>query len=308
MLKKAVVIRSTGKQYLLEDDAGQTYDCIVKGKFRLQGLKLTNPVAVGDIVEFNSETYVIEKICERDNYIIRQSPKKKHAQQIIASNIDQALLLSTVSMPRTSTGFMDRFLITAEAYHIPTTILFNKKDIMDEKSAAEVGRLMEVYGEAGYPCYFISSLNHEGLDQITDLIKDRVSLLCGHSGVGKTTFINAIIPGLELSTRDVSSYTQKGMHTTTFAEMHKLPFGGKLIDTPGIKEFGVLDFSPEEVSHYYPEMRPFLEDCKFHNCLHLAEPACEVRAAVERGEISEERYLNYSRIVESVKNAIKPWE
>ncbi|NNC95498.1 MAG: ribosome small subunit-dependent GTPase A [Chitinophagales bacterium] len=308
MTEKVLVIKSTGKFYTVQNEDGKTYECTVKGKFRLKGLKLTNPVAVGDHVLIDTDSLVIEDILDRENYIIRQSPKKKHAEQIIASNIDQAILITTFSMPRTSTGFMDRFLITAEAYHIKSIILFNKADLLSESEISEVKERMKIYESAGYECYLISVIEEIGLEVLNQKLKNKITLLCGHSGVGKSSLINSLLPDKEIATREISDYSEKGLHTTTFAEMHDLPDGGKIIDTPGIKEFGVLDFDASEVGHCFPEMRDYLSDCKFHNCLHLDEPKCAVRQAVENDNISEERYKNYKKIVMDVKNEIKPWE
>jgi len=302
---KGRVLRSTGSSYLVRLDEGGQINCTVRGKFRLDEEKTTNPVAVGDsvIVEFTEG--VITEILPRTNYISRQSPRQKAARHIIASNIDQAFLIATIAQPRTSTGFIDRFLLAAEAYGIPAHIIFNKQDIIKGKDLKKQEEAASVYRKIGYPVHLVSALSENDVEQIRRLMKEKTTLISGHSGVGKSTLINAIHPDANLKTGDISEYHQKGMHVTTFAEMFELPFGGYVIDTPGIKEFGLLDIEPNEVSHYFREMRDLINDCKFNNCLHLNEPKCAVRQALEAGDIPEERYKNYLNILEDCETAKK---
>ncbi len=304
---KGRVLRSTGSWYNVRLEDGTLADCRVKGKFRLDEEKTTNPVAVGDYVEIEFEekeaTAVITEIKQRDNYISRQSPRLKQTRHIIASNLDQALLIATIAHPRTSSGFIDRFLLTAEAYHIPAHVIFNKQDLLSEKELKKQQQFADIYQTIGYPVHLISAMSGEGMSEMKDLMKNKTSLVSGHSGVGKSSFINAIHPQLNLKTGIISDYHQKGKHVTTFAEMFVLSFGGYVIDTPGIKEFGLLDIEPNEVSHYFREMRPLLNDCKFNNCLHENEPKCAVKEALIRGEIFEERYLNYLNILENCRES-----
>ena len=302
---KGKVFRSTGSWYSVKTDEGDFVDCRVKGKFRLDDLNNTNPVAVGDnvMIEFEdgTDTAVISEILPRQNYISRQSPRLKHARHIIASNLDQAFLIATVANPRTSTGFIDRFLVTAEAYHIKCHVIFNKQDILSEKEKVKQEKITNIYEQIGYPVHLVSANTGENIEVLKSLLENKTTLLSGHSGVGKSTLINAIHPDLDLKTSVISKSTQKGMHATTYAEMFALPFSGYIIDTPGIKEFGILDLEPEEVSHYFPEMLPLIGECKFNNCLHLDEPSCVVKEALDQGSICRERYKNYRNIVEDCK-------
>jgi len=301
------VFRSTGSWYSVVTNDGTIVDCRIKGKFRLDNLKSTNPVAVGDHVvielEDASDTAIIQEILPRGNYISRQSPRHKYARHIIASNLDQAFLIATVAFPRTSTGFIDRFLVTAEAYHINTHLIFNKQDLLSEKEKAKQENIITYYREIGYPVHLVSAQTGLNIDQLTNAMKNKTTLLSGHSGVGKSTLINVIHPGLDLKTSLVSKSTQKGVHATTYAEMFTLPFGGFIIDTPGIKEFSILDLEPEEVGHYFPEMVGLIGGCKFNNCLHLNEPNCAVKNALDCGTIHPERYKNYCNIVEDCKKS-----
>jgi ribosome biogenesis GTPase / thiamine phosphate phosphatase len=296
------VIRSTGKWYKIKTDDGQVVEARLKGKIRLQDLNTTNPVAVGDIVflEIDGADVMITGLEKRQNFIIRQSPSRRMFRHILAANIDQAFLLVTMSRPRTSSGFIDRFLISAEAYHIPTVIVFNKQDALTEKDKSKQDEMAEIYQDAGYEVVFVSSLLKTGIEQIKEMMKDKTTLLCGHSGVGKSTFANAIDESLNLKTKEVSSKYEKGVHTTTFAELFELPFGGSVIDIPGIKEFGVIDFKKEEVGHYLPEIAKYMSQCRFSNCLHQNEPDCAVKQAVNDGLISIERYHNYSNILSDI--------
>ena len=282
----------------------------VKGKLRLIDRRTTNPVNIGDkvIVEIEEDDAVIKEILPRENYIIRQSSRNRTAEHILACNLDQALIMATLAQPRTSTGFIDRFLATATAYHVPAVIVLNKMDLYDEEELLFADEMKSMYGKVGYGVILTSVNKQAGIGEIKNLMKDKISLLAGHSGVGKSTLINAIVPELNLKTAEIASYTEKGKHTTTFAEMFELPFGGFIIDTPGIKEFGILDFEEAEVSHYFPEMEKRLHDCKFHNCLHINEPGCAVKDAVENGEIAMSRYENYLSIIHELKTDEKIYD
>lgn len=304
------VVKSTGSWYEVHTEAGETVSCRLKGIFRLDESKDTNPVTVGDSVTIDNEDgdWMIVQIAERRNYIVRASPKHKHARQIIASNLDQCLLIVTMASPRTSTGFIDRFLLTAEAYHIPTHIVFNKQDVLDPKGLKKQEFVAEIYRNIGYPVYFTSTYTGEGTEGVMELLKDKTTLIAGHSGVGKSSLLNKLDPKLNLRTLEVSKMTGKGMHTTTFAEMHYTSFGGRIIDTPGVREFGLMAFLPEEISHYYVEMRPYIPLCKFNNCMHDNEPGCAVKQAYLDEKISEERYINYLTIMADYKANYKHWE
>lgn len=296
------VIKSTGSWYQVMDKSGNIFNSRIKGKFRMSGIKTTNPLAVGDTVDFELEegdTGVIKEIKERKNYIIRKSINLSKQAHIIAANIDQAFLVVTIANPRTSTGFIDRFLVTAEAYQIPVILVFNKSDLLDEGQKELQGGMIMIYEEIGYKCIAVSAKENENIDKIKVLMKNNTSLLSGHSGVGKSTLINTIEAGLELKTAEISSVHRKGMHTTTFAEMFPLKTGGFIIDTPGIKELGLVDIKKEEVSRYFPEMRERMDECQFNNCLHVNEPKCAIKEAVRRGEIFETRYESYLSILNS---------
>ncbi len=296
ILEAAIVMRSTGSWYLIRTKDGEEVEARIKGKFRIQGIKTTNPVAVGDRVDFTLEddsTGVITKIHPRKNYIIRKSVNLSKQAQIIACNIDRALLVVTISNPVTQTGFIDRFLITAEAYHIPVTIVFNKIDIYSEKDQLKLYELTIAYSKMGYHCMDVSAETGLGVAEIKKMLTDKTTMLSGHSGAGKSTLINKVDSNLELKTGDISESHFKGKHTTTFAEMFELEFGGFIIDTPGIKGLGIVDIEKEEISHYFLEMRALLPKCKFHNCQHLKEPSCAIKKAVETGSVEQFRYKNY---------------
>ncbi|MCK5400377.1 MAG: ribosome small subunit-dependent GTPase A [Flavobacteriaceae bacterium] len=299
-----IVYKSTGSWYTVKTLNGKIYECRIKGKFRLKGIKSTNPIAVGDYVEFeletktNTVTGVIHNIRERKNYIVRKSVKLSKQTQIIASNIDQVFLLITINNPPTFTSFIDRFLITAEAYSIKTILLFNKIDTYDEDTLLEVKYLAALYRKIGYECIGISAKTGKNIDKVKLLMKDKVSMFAGHSGVGKSTLINAIEPGLNLRTKEISSQHLLGKHTTTFAEMFDLSFDAKIIDTPGIKGFGVVDMDKEEVGDYFPEFFKLKKDCKYNNCLHVKEPKCAVKEALEKDEVAYSRYKSYLQILE----------
>ena len=306
----ALVIKSTGSRYLVR--AGdEIIECVLKGKIRLEGRKTTNPIAVGDIVEFNIESNgeaIIRDILPRKNYIIRKSINLSKQAQIIASNLDQAVLLATLVSPRTSLGFIDRFLITAEAYRIPAKIIFNKSDLLEAEQKAMQQQIITLYEKVGYECFVVSSFDKEQIKKLQELFRNKTTLVAGHSGVGKSTFINALEPSLTIKTGEISSAHSKGMHTTTFAELHELSFGGNIIDSPGIKELGLVEMKKEEVGHYFPEIREKMNECKFNNCLHVNEPKCAVLDAVEKGEISSERYSSYVGILNGEEMDWKEWE
>jgi len=297
---QGLVIKSTGSWYNVHGVDGNNYDCRIKGKFRIQGIQTTNPIAVGDIVEFemepNSDKGVIYKLHERKNYIIRKSINLSKQAQIIAANMDQAFLVVTLASPRTSLGFIDRFLATAEAYSIPAILIFNKLDLFHTEGLAILEEYKAIYEKLDYPCYSVSALAGTNIPLIESLLKDKTTLFSGHSGVGKSSLINALLPGRSIKTGDVSEATDQGKHTTTFAEMHTLPFGGYLIDTPGIRELGIFDIRPEELGHYFREMRALMNECRFNNCRHVNEPGCAVISAVETGDIEISRYESYLSI------------
>lgn len=293
---KGTVTKSTGSWYFVQDGSGQLFKARIRGKFRISNIQHTNPVAVGDSVDFEVDKdglAVITEIHERKNYIIRRSVNLSKRTHIIASNIDKAFLIVTINNPKTSLGFIDRFLVTCEAYHIPATIVFNKMDAYNAAQLNAVREYKSVYQKIGYETLEISAHTELNLEELKKELKGFTSLVAGHSGVGKSTLLNKLNPGLKLKTSEVSDFNQKGQHTTTFAEMYQWPFGGFCIDTPGIKEFGLVDMEKEEIQDYFPEIFRLKSECKFDNCLHLNEPKCAVSAAVESGEIAPSRYENY---------------
>ncbi|OWP62636.1 ribosome small subunit-dependent GTPase A [Hymenobacter amundsenii] len=303
-----IIVRSTGSWYVVREvSTGQMHHCRLRGKFKNQGLKVSNPLAVGDQVEFTVEEQtegagVIHHIAPRRNYIIRRSVHKTEHAHIVAANLDQALLVVTLASPATSFGFIDRFLVTAEAYHIPVTLLFNKTDLYDADLAEYQDQILHMYGRLGYPGLRCSAQNGEGLPDIDGLLDGKVSLLSGHSGVGKSTLINALVPDLDLKTAEISQFSDKGVHTTTYAEMLEVRPGTYLIDTPGIKELGLVDMKAGELAHYFPEMRALLGQCRYHNCQHLHEPGCAVREAVDKGRIALPRYDSYLSMQQAEDN------
>lgn len=285
----------------MKTDEGKLVECKIKGNFRLKGIRSTNPVAVGDHVHIilNQEgTAFISEIEDRKNYIIRRSSNLSKQSHILAANLDQCMLIVTVNYPETTTIFIDRFLASAEAYRIPVKLIFNKIDVYDEDDLHYMDSLIHLYTTIGYPCLKVSARTGEGIDAVREELKDKISLFSGHSGVGKSTLINAILPELDIKTGEISTYHNKGMHTTTFSEMFPLPDGGYIIDTPGIKGFGTFDMEEEEIGHYFPEIFKFSADCRFNNCTHRHEPGCAVRQAVEEHYISESRYASYLNMLE----------
>jgi ribosome biogenesis GTPase len=271
----------------------------------------TNPIAVGDVVEIvredgdaNANNAMITEIADRRNYIVRNSPHKKNQKHIVAANMDQAMLICTVKEPRTSNGFMDRFLVTAAAYHIPVVLVFNKKDIYKEKDLDKFAELQALYEDIGYKVLLVSAETQDGMEMLTEEMRNKTTLMSGHSGVGKSSLINRLLPGLDLRTKAVSGWSGKGLHTTTYAEMYDLPIGGKLIDTPGVREFGIVEISKPELSHYFLEMQPYITQCQFNNCLHMNEPGCAVKAAVDAGQIDVDRYVSYASILDSIQEEL----
>lgn len=313
-MDKGTVIKSTGSWYLVRNENNEIFDCRIIGKFRLDGLILTNPVAVGDKIEFEIEPEIgersvnglskglIKKILPRENYVARQSPRQKHNIHLLASNIDQAIVISTIIEPTIKLGFIDRFLMMTEPYEIPTTIIFNKADIYDDETMIVFENICNVYKSIGYQVLLTSSVDGTGLEEFKNLLQDKISLISGQSGVGKSSLVNAIQPQLDIRTGEISDYSGKGQHTTTFAEMHPLNFGGYIIDTPGIKTLAFNNLQPQHVTQNFREMFEYSSGCRFSNCTHREEPKCAVKTAIANGVISELRYLNYLQILEEVED------
>ena len=299
-----LVYKSTGSYYTVKTSDGQLHECRIKGKFRMQGIKSTNPISVGDIVDFELDNTTdevmgqINNIQDRKNYIVRKSVNLSKQTHIIASNIDLVFLLVTINNPPTTTSFIDRFLVTAEAYGIEVVLLFNKIDTYDEAMIDEQLYLQHIYSEIGYKCLRVSAKEHKGLEQIKEMMVGKVSMFSGHSGVGKSTLVNALEPSLDLKTKKISDQSKQGQHTTTFAEMYDMSFDAKIIDTPGIKGFGIVDMEPSEISDYFPEFFKIKDQCKFNNCLHKEEPNCAVKEALENNKIAWSRYNSYLKILE----------
>ncbi len=282
------------------------YQARIKGVFKIEDISSTNPIAVGDEVEMEiediqEESAMIDQIYDRRNYVARVSPHNKRQHHIIASNLDQSILFATLKDPKTSQGFMDRFLVSCESYHIPAIIVFNKSDLYRKKELEKFTLLKEIYETVGYKVVLTSVQNNQGVDEVKALLHNKTTLLSGHSGVGKSTFINTVFPELNLRTQEVSGWSGKGLHTTTFAEMFDLPGGGQIIDTPGVREFGLVDIPKQELSHYFPEMKQLINACQFNNCMHINEPGCAVKKAVNAGTVSVDRYASYLTILDTME-------
>lgn len=304
---KALVYKSTGSWYVVKTADGKLYNARIKGVLKIDGITSTNPIAVGDDVEMEMEnelesTTTITEIYERKNYVARQSPHNKHKHHIIASNLDQSLLFATLKEPKTSTGFIDRFLIACEMYHLPAIIVFNKADLYKKKELEKFEEIKSTYEAIGYTVILASIQNNVGIKAIKSVLLNKKTLLSGHSGVGKSTFINTLFPELELRTQEVSDWSGKGLHTTTFAEMFDLPFGGQIIDTPGIRELGLVGITKQELSGYFPEMKALINDCQFNNCMHINEPGCAVKQAINDGLIAIDRYVSYMSILDTMND------
>jgi ribosome biogenesis GTPase len=303
------VLKSTGKWYIVELNDGKVIECRIRGKIRLEKLRTTNPIAVGDEVFIKDEPdeegkYVITDYQERKNYIVRKSTNLSKQMQILAANVDHAYLLVTLKSPQTHLAFIDRFLVAAESFRIPTSLLFNKIDQYSKQEIEELDRIIEIYQQIGYPCYKISGNNPKDTAFLREQIRDKQVMISGHSGVGKSTLINSLDPTFNIKTNEISQAHQQGQHTTTFAEMHKLDFGAYIIDTPGIRAFGIVDLDKEVISHYFPEMRQLIGQCKYHNCQHLEEPKCAVKDAVVEGEIAESRFNTYVQLMTEDENEV----
>ena len=304
---RASIYKSTGSWYVAKAEEGKMYNARIKGIFKIDEITSTNPIAVGDEVEMEvediqEESAMIHEIYHRKNYVARVSPHNKRQHHIIASNLDQSILFATLKEPKTSQGFMDRFLISCESYHIPAIIVFNKADIYRKKEMERFSLLKNIYEAIGYRVVLVSVQNKEGVDEVKALLHNKTTLLSGHSGVGKSTFINAIFPKFNLRTQEVSGWSGKGLHTTTFAEMFDLDTGGRIIDTPGVREFGLVDICKQELSQYFPEMRILINDCQFNNCMHINEPGCAVKKAVNAGVVSVDRYASYLTILDTMED------
>jgi ribosome biogenesis GTPase len=303
---QGIIYKSTGSWYQVKDEQGKLYRARIKGKMKIdKNISSSNPVAVGDVVlmdleDKEEEQAMIHTVQDRRNYIVRVSPHNKHQKHIVASNLDLVLLIATITQPQTSLGFIDRFLVTAEAYRVPAILVINKTDLLSKEDEYDLHRWQKIYEEIGYRVMPISAHKPETLQALKEMLQDKTTLFSGHSGVGKSTLINQLIPDLDLRTEIVSDYSGKGQHTTTFAEMFDLPNGGNIIDTPGVKEFGLIDMTQDELALYFPEMQRLLSQCRFNNCKHINEPGCAVKAAVGKDFVSEERYQSYLSIWESI--------
>ena len=304
---QAKVYKSTGSWYSVKTQSGEFWNARLKGIFKIDDIVSTNPIAVGDDVEIETENElehyaIITEIHNRNNYINRQSPSQKMQHHIVAANVDQCLLMASLKEPRTSQGFIDRFLVACESYHVPAFIVLNKSDIYKKKETDRYDEWQEMYASVGYRLFLTSIKDATGVEEISSLLKDKITLLSGHSGVGKSSYINHIFPKLNLKTHEVSGWSGKGIHTTTFAEMYDLPTEGQIIDTPGMREFGLVDISKQELSHYFPEMRVRINDCQFNNCLHVNEPGCAIKKALNEGLIYVDRYVSYLNILDSISD------
>jgi ribosome biogenesis GTPase len=301
-LEKGIVLKSTGSRYRILSGEGKTIECSIRGKLRIKDIRTTNPVAVGDKVIFemekNTSSGIITEVLDRKNYILRKASNLSKHSQIIAANIDQAFLMITIILPETPVEFIDRFLITAEAYRVPATIIINKTDIYRDYELEKMNYIISMYSNIGYDCIKISVKEQRGVKALKALMKDKITLISGNSGVGKTTLLNIFDPTLNLKTGEISDYHKQGKHITTFPEMHPMPFGGFVIDTPGIRGFGMVDMERSEIYHFFREIFKISKGCRFYNCLHLDEPGCAVRSAVEKGDIDFLRYRSYLNILE----------
>ena len=305
-MKQGLVIKSTGSWFTVESDIGELFDCKIKGKFRIKDIKSTNPVAVGDRVQFSVQSTskdknigLITSISERKNYIIRRSQNLSKQSHIIAANIDQAVLVVTLTYPVTTTTFIDRYLASAVAYRIPVLIVFNKIDRLIEEQLNELNSLIDIYTKIGYQCITTSATTLHGIDKLKEALKNKINVFNGHSGVGKSTLINILEPGLKLKTMDISDIHNTGKHTTTYSTLYKISIGGYIIDTPGIKAFGMLEMEPWEISHYFPEVFKISGRCQYNNCSHTHEPGCAVKVAVEKNEIAKSRFISYLGLLET---------
>jgi ribosome biogenesis GTPase len=306
VIMKARIYKSTGSWYVAKAGNGRMYNARIKGIFKIDEITSTNPLAVGDEVEMvvediQEESAMIDQIYDRRNYVARVSPHNKRQHHIIASNLDQSILFATLKDPKTSQGFMDRFLVSCESYHIPAIIVFNKADLYKKKEMERFALLKDIYEAVGYKVVLASVQEKTGIDEVKELLHNKTTLLSGHSGVGKSTFINAVFPEFNLRTQEVSGWSGKGLHTTTFAEMFDLASGGQIIDTPGVREFGLVDITKQELSHFFPEMRALINDCQFNNCMHINEPGCAVKEAVNAGAVSVDRYVSYLTILDTME-------
>ncbi len=304
---KGRVTKSTGSWYAVLAEDGKHYQCRLRGKFKLVNKKITNPIAVGDWVSIEedkvqNDAWIITEIAPRTNYMIRKSPKKTDHGHLLAANIDQAIIIATIKQPVTSTGFIDRLLVTAESYRIPSRILINKKDLLDDQDLEQVRPLVEMYEEVGYQVDIVSAFDKADVTKVKSLLTDKFTMMAGHSGVGKSTLLNALVPDAEQQVNEVSAFANKGVHTTTFAEVFEVAPRSYIIDTPGIKELGLLEIEKHELSHYFPEMRRFLGDCKFNDCQHMEEPGCKILEALENGEIHTSRYYSYLSMMQDSDN------
>lgn len=291
-----IIIKSTGSLYKVRMQTGDILDCTLKGRYRKSKIKTTNPVTVGDEVTVQSKTtgeHVISKITERRNYLVRKSSKLSKQYHLVAANVDQIMLVTTIIKPKIVFGFIDRVMVSAEAYGIPVILVVNKFDLLGEKNLPKLAQTVAAYEEIGYSCIVTSTVTGEGIEEVKSALTKKRTVITGQSGVGKSTLINTLQPGLNIKTAEVSASNEKGRHTTTFAEMHALDFGAEIIDTPGVRSFGIADFKPEHLGHYFPEMRKLMNKCKFNNCVHVNEPGCAVKEALEGGEIWSQRYVNY---------------
>ncbi|MDP3666856.1 MAG: ribosome small subunit-dependent GTPase A [Sediminibacterium sp.] len=304
---KARIYRSTGSWYAAKAENGRVYQARIKGVFKIDEITSTNPIAVGDEVEMEieniqEESAMIDHIYDRRNYVARVSPHNKRLHHIIASNLDQSILFATLKDPKTSQGFMDRFLVSCESYHIPAIIVFNKSDLYRKKELEKFALLKGIYEAVGYKVLLVSVQDNIGIAEVKSLLHNKTTLLSGHSGVGKSTFINTVFPEFNLRTQEVSGWSGKGLHTTTFAEMFDLADGGQVIDTPGVREFGIVDIPKQELSHYFPEMKQLMNNCQFNNCMHINEPGCAVKDAVNKGTVSVDRYASYLTILDTMED------